>query len=80
MCGWPPQPTTHVRHGRRTKAFEDRPKNIFLGRTHPLADKQTGQVGVQELWLNPTLPPEQLRELRGINRWTPARMRQAFRK
>jgi hypothetical protein len=59
------------RYGKR-RFPDERPTNIFLGWTLPVIDKVTGQIGVQELWLNPTLPIEELRRLRGIQRWTPA--------
>jgi hypothetical protein len=71
------QSTTRVRYGKR-RYPRDKPTNVFLGWTHPAIDKKTGQVGVQEVWLNATLPPEERRRLRNIPRWTPAFWRQAL--
>jgi hypothetical protein len=66
-----PQPPTCVHYHER-RYQDEPPTNIFLGWTHPAIDKKTGQIAVQEVWLNPTLPPEERRKLRNITRWTPA--------
>lgn len=73
-----PQSATRVHYHRRRFPTQEAPTNIFLGYTHPFPDKKNGRIGVHELWMNPTLPPEKLRELRKIPRWSPPEWRQRF--